>query len=104
MRRVEEELPSLEKGLRFLRKVNQSFNLGDSPRYPSEGAPAMEESVFPYPRSQSLQSRGLHQDDASLFTSTHFETVTCPGFLRMSVCLAIQVVYRGHRLFPAIGK
>jgi hypothetical protein len=58
--------------------ANRSFHSGNSSRSHSEGAPATEESVFPYSRSQILQSLGLHQNDDSLFKSTHLETLTLP--------------------------
>jgi hypothetical protein len=60
-------------------RPNQSFSLGNSSYRHSEGAPATEESVFPYSRSQILQPLGLHQDDASSFKSTYLETLTCPA-------------------------
>jgi hypothetical protein len=59
-------------------RANQSFGLENSSCCHSAGAPATEESVFPYSRSQILQSLGLHQDDASLLKSTHLETLTRP--------------------------
>jgi gluconate 5-dehydrogenase len=67
--------------------------LGNSSCCHSEGAPATEESVFPYSRSQILQSLGLHQDDASLFKSTHLETLTCPAYF---VATEVAKVMKGQ--------
>jgi polyisoprenoid-binding protein YceI len=80
----------------FHSRANQSFSLGNSSCCHSAGAPATEESVFSYSRSQILQSLRLYQDDASLFKSTHLETLTCPDFTQqefvMTRLLALTMV------------